>query len=72
MKVTRKRIEECTDIGDEVYIICGDKIVSANVTEIMDDCITTDVDECFFDEHLKVWTLCRKTAESLLTRANNL
>ena len=69
MNITRKKIEKCVDIGDEVYIICKNKIVPAKVTAIQEDSITTDVDECFFDEHLKMWTLCRKTAESLLTRA---
>jgi hypothetical protein len=65
MKVTRKQIEKCVDIGDEVYIICGSKIIMANVTAIHDDRITTDVDECFFDEHLEYWTLLRSTAENI-------
>ena len=48
MNITRKKIEKCVDIGDEVYIICKNKIVPAKVTAIQEDSITTDVDECFF------------------------
>lgn len=72
MKVTRKQIEKCVDIGDEVYIICGSKIIMANVTAIHDDRITTDVDECFLTNIWSSGLFLEARQKTLLTRANNL
>ena len=53
--LTKRKVCSLVRPSDSVFIIAPGRVIPAKVNQVCDDCIETDQDTLFYDEHRTVW-----------------
>lgn len=69
MTITKRTMEKVLVPGDAVYIIAPGGVIPAKVLEICGDCLETDKDTLFYDEHATVWMLTESEAKKMTLKS---
>ena len=68
--LTKRKVCSLVRPGDAVFIIAaGGGVIPAKVNEICDDCIETDQDTLFYDEHRIVWMFTESEAKKMALKS---
>ena len=69
MILTKKKICKILSPGDTVYIIAPGRVIPSTVLKINDDCIETEEDVLFYDEHSFTWMFTSSEAQKLALKS---
>lgn len=69
MLLTRRKVTKLLDPGDAVYILGPGGVIPSKVLEICDDCLVTEEDTLFFDEHTFTWMFTNIEAEKMALKS---
>lgn len=67
--LTKRKVCSLVRPGDAVFIIAAGGVIPAKVNEICDDCIETDQDTLFYDEHRTVWMFTESEAKKMALKS---
>lgn len=67
--LTKRKVCSLVRPGDSVFIIAPGRVIPAKVKEICDDCIETDQDTLFYDEHRTVWMFTESEAKKMALKS---
>lgn len=62
--ITYRKASDLLPAGDTVYCVKGRRVIPAKVVSVERDCVNTDIDLLFFDEHGIFWFLTKEAAEA--------
>ena len=67
--LTKRKVCSLVRPGDTVFIIAPVGVIPAKVNEICDDCIETEQDTLFYDEHRIVWMFTESEAKKMALKS---